>query len=210
MAIRVWGYVKAKVRYGCRCPRWWFSGSKYLRRGGGKYPSFVSAISVVSDDSLGHRSNSNITPESSPIRVSSRDAPPPGSFSRPCVGRGPVRVQLFTAWAPNVFFSTLARFNRYPGHKMQPGVIVVAWSVCVFVCMFLAATLVGWIGGDSVYRKKEAANRTYFFNNYIVFFLVNLHLPSKSNTNSTQILGFILICLSFTTSHFHTCTLQRM
>ena len=28
--------------------------------------------------------------------------------------------------------------------------------------------------------------------------------------NRIQILGFILICLYFTTGHFHTCTLQRM
>ena len=28
--------------------------------------------------------------------------------------------------------------------------------------------------------------------------------------NSTHILGFILICLYFTTGHLHTCTLQRM
>ena len=41
-------------------------------------------------------------------------------------------------------------------------------------------------------------------------FLMNLHSPSKSNTNSTQILGFILIRLSPMTGHFHTCTLQRM
>jgi len=40
-------------------------------------------------------------------------------------------------------------------------------------------------------------------------FLMNLHLPSKSNTNSTQIVGFILICLSFTTGHFHTCVLCK-
>ena len=148
-------------------------GEQISAAGGGKYPSFVSAISVVSDDSLGHRSNSNITPESSPIRVCPRDAPPPGSFSRPCVGRGPVRVQLFTAWAPNVFFSTLARFNRYPGHKMQPDVIVVAWSVCVFVCMFLAATLVGWIGGDSIFLRQSAIRRK-LKNTLIVNFIVFL------------------------------------
>ena len=46
--------------------------------------------------------------------------------------------------------------------------------------------------------------RTYFFNHYIVLFSMNLHSPSKSNTNSTQILVFILICLYFTTGHFHT------
>ena len=28
--------------------------------------------------------------------------------------------------------------------------------------------------------------------------------------NSTQILGFILICLYFTTGYLHTCTLQRL
>ena len=32
----------------------------------------------------------------------------------------------------------------------------------------------------------------------------------KHKINNTQILGFILICLNFTTGHFHTCTLQRM
>jgi len=32
----------------------------------------------------------------------------------------------------------------------------------------------------------------------------------KHKINSTQILGFILMCLYFTTGHFHTCTLQRM
>jgi len=32
----------------------------------------------------------------------------------------------------------------------------------------------------------------------------------KHKLNSTQISGFILICLYFTTGHFHTCTLQRM
>ena len=47
--------------------------------------------------------------------------------------------------------------------------------------------------------------RTYFFNHYNVLFLMNLHSPSKSNT----ILGFILICLSFTTSHFHTRVLCK-
>ena len=31
----------------------------------------------------------------------------------------------------------------------------------------------------------------------------------KHKINSTRILGFILICLHFTTGHFHTCTLQR-
>jgi len=54
---------------------------------------------------------------------------------------------------------------------------------------------------------------TYFFNHCNVSFLMNyLHSPSKSDTDGTQILGFILICLSFTTGHFHTCTgtLQRL
>jgi len=46
-------------------------------------------------------------------------------------------------------------------------------------------------------------------NHYNVLFLMNLHSPSKSNTNSTQILGFILIRLSFTIGHFHTRTLQK-
>ena len=46
--------------------------------------------------------------------------------------------------------------------------------------------------------------RTYFFNHYIVLFSMNLHSPSKSNTNSTQILVFILTCLYFTTGNFHT------
>jgi len=32
----------------------------------------------------------------------------------------------------------------------------------------------------------------------------------KHKINSTQILGFIVICLYFTTGHFHTCTLQKM
>ena len=32
----------------------------------------------------------------------------------------------------------------------------------------------------------------------------------KHKINSIQILGFILMCLYFTTGHFHTCTLQRM
>jgi len=32
----------------------------------------------------------------------------------------------------------------------------------------------------------------------------------KHKINSIRILGFVLICLYFTTSHFHTCTLQRM
>ena len=31
----------------------------------------------------------------------------------------------------------------------------------------------------------------------------------KHKINGIQILGFILICLYFTTGHFHTCTLQR-
>ena len=39
-------------------------------------------------------------------------------------------------------------------------------------------SLVGWIG-DSVYRKKAAASWIYFFNNYTVLFLTNLHSPSK-------------------------------
>ena len=47
--------------------------------------------------------------------------------------------------------------------------------------------------------------RTYFFNHYDVLFLMNLHSPSKSNTNSTQIRGFLLMCVSFTTGYFHTC-----
>jgi len=54
---------------------------------------------------------------------------------------------------------------------------------------------------------------TYFFNHCNVSFLMNyLHSPFKSDTDGTQILGFILICLSFTTGHFHTCTgtLHRM
>ena len=33
---------------------------------------------------------------------------------------------------------------------------------------------------------------------------MNLHSPSKSNTNSTQILGFILTCLSFMIGHIRT------
>ena len=32
----------------------------------------------------------------------------------------------------------------------------------------------------------------------------------RHKINSIQILGYILICLYFTTGHFHTCTLQRM
>jgi len=32
----------------------------------------------------------------------------------------------------------------------------------------------------------------------------------KHKINSTQILGFILISLYFTTGHIHTCTFQRM
>jgi len=32
----------------------------------------------------------------------------------------------------------------------------------------------------------------------------------KHKINSIQILDFILICLYFTTGHFHTCTLQSM
>ena len=41
---------------------------------------------------------------------------------------------------------------------------------------------------------------------------MNLHSPSKvkHEINSIQILGSILICLYFTTGHFHMCTLQRM
>ena len=31
----------------------------------------------------------------------------------------------------------------------------------------------------------------------------------KHKINSTQILGFILICLYFTTGHFHTCVLGK-
>ena len=51
--------------------------------------------------------------------------------------------------------------------------------------------------------------RTYFFNHYNIFFLMNLHSPSKSNANSIQIPGFILTCLSFTIDHFHTCVLCK-
>jgi len=50
---------------------------------------------------------------------------------------------------------------------------------------------------------------TYIFNHYNVLFLMNLHSTSTSNTNSTQILHFILTCLSFTTGHFHTCVLCK-
>ena len=32
----------------------------------------------------------------------------------------------------------------------------------------------------------------------------------KHKINSTEILGFILICFYFTTGHFHTCALQKM
>jgi len=52
--------------------------------------------------------------------------------------------------------------------------------------------------------NRGGSQEHYFFNHYNVLFSINLHPPSKSNTNSTQILGFILICLSFTTGHFHT------
>ena len=54
---------------------------------------------------------------------------------------------------------------------------------------------------------------TYFFNHCNVSFLMNyLHSPFKSDTDGTQIIGFILIRSSFTTGHFHTCTgtLHRM
>jgi len=57
--------------------------------------------------------------------------------------------------------------------------------------------------------KKKIFWRLYFFNKYYVLFLINLHSPTKSNANSTQIFGFIFICLSFTTGHFHTRVLCK-
>jgi len=37
----------------------------------------------------------------------------------------------------------------------------------------------------------------YFFNHYNILFLMNLHSLSKSNTNSTQILGFIVMTVFY-------------
>ena len=55
--------------------------------------------------------------------------------------------------------------------------------------------------------------KTYFFNHYNVFVSMNFiafTVQVKHKKNSTQILGFILTLLHFTTSHFHMFTLQRM
>jgi len=46
-------------------------------------------------------------------------------------------------------------------------------------------------------HPTKVAAKNIFFNNYNVLFLMNLHSPSKSNTNSTRILGFILTCFVF-------------
>ena len=63
-------------------------------------------------------------------------------------------------------------------------------------------------------QPRWQLRRTYYFNHYkLNVFCFNefaFTVQVKHKINSTLILGFILICLYFTTGHFHTCTLQRV
>jgi len=59
-------------------------------------------------------------------------------------------------------------------------------------------------GGSQEHISVITTVLCFIFNEFA--FIVEV----KHKINSTQILGFILTCLYFTTGHFHTCTLQRM
>ena len=59
-------------------------------------------------------------------------------------------------------------------------------------------------------QPRWQLRRTYFFNHYnVLFYEFAFTVQVKHEINSTQILGFILICLYFTTGHFHTCVLCK-
>jgi len=58
-------------------------------------------------------------------------------------------------------------------------------------------------------QPKWQLRRTYYFNHYNVLFEFAFTVHVKRKINSIQILGFILICLYFTTGHFHTCVLCK-
>ena len=76
--------------------------------------------------------------------------------------------------------------------------ITVIKETCYWLLLFRKENLLPFI--QPVWQPI----RTCFFDHYSVLFLMNLHSPSKSNTNSKPILDIILISLSFTTGHFHT------
>ena len=61
-----------------------------------------------------------------------------------------------------------------------------------------------------MFTERWQLRRTYFLNHYNVCFNeFAFTVQVKHKINSTRILGLILICLYFTTGHFHTCVLCK-
>jgi len=76
-----------------------------------------------------------------------------------------------------------------------------AWPVC------LSVTLVGRIGGDFVLQKGGSQEHIWLITIMFCFNQFAFTVNVKHKINSIQILCFILICLYFTTGHFHTSVL---
>jgi len=60
-----------------------------------------------------------------------------------------------------------------------------------------------------IHPTKVAAKNVFLIVSLLCF-IFNEFAFAVHVKHSTQILGFLLICLYFTTGHFHTCTLPRM